>query len=133
MIDRFKKANSDIIMIIHSEGAVALLLDDIREIGFDVFNPVQPNVPGRLPHDLKNGLGNKLVFWGTVDQQDLLPKGTDQELERDIIEKINILAEMAITCRLRHTLFRLMSSPNVFSGLSNCVKSTAIIDSKILS
>lgn len=93
MIERFKEANPDIIMIIHSDGAVAPLLDDIREIGFDVFNPVQPNVPGHLPDDLKNGFGDKLVFWGAIDQQDLLPKGTDQELEHDIIDKISILGK----------------------------------------
>ena len=34
MIDRFRKANPDIIPILHCDGAVADLLDDIREIGF---------------------------------------------------------------------------------------------------
>lgn len=93
MIDRFKEAKSDIIPILHCDGAVAVLLDDIRDIGFEVFNPVQPRVPGHLPHDMKEQFGEKFAFWGAIDQQDLLPNGTDDELEKDIIEKISILGK----------------------------------------
>jgi uroporphyrinogen decarboxylase len=93
MIDRFKEAKPDIIPILHCDGAVAELLDDIHEIGFEVFNPVQPGVPGHLPKDMKSRFGDKFSFWGAIDQQDLLPNGTDEELENDIIEKINILGE----------------------------------------
>ncbi|HEY5511752.1 MAG TPA: uroporphyrinogen decarboxylase family protein [Prolixibacteraceae bacterium] len=93
MIDRFKEAKPDIIPILHCDGAVAELLEDIREIGFEVFNPVQPGVPGHLPQDMKERFGNKFAFWGAIDQQDLLPNGSDEELERDIIEKISILGK----------------------------------------
>ncbi len=93
MVDRFKVANPDIISILHCDGAVADLLDDIREIGFEVFNPVQPGVPGHLPEDMKTNFGDKFAFWGAIDQQDLLPNGTDEELEKDIIDKINILGK----------------------------------------
>jgi uroporphyrinogen decarboxylase len=93
MIDRFKEAKPDIIPILHCDGAVADLLDDIREIGFEVFNPVQPGVPGHLPADMKENFGDKFSFWGAIDQQDLLPNGTDNDLERDIAEKISILGK----------------------------------------
>jgi uroporphyrinogen decarboxylase len=91
MNDRFKQAKPDIIPILHCDGAVSDLLVDIYEMGFEVFNPVQPGVPGHLPHDMKNNFGELFSFWGAIDQQDLLPKGTDEELENDIIEKITIL------------------------------------------
>ena len=93
MIDRFKAAKPDIIPILHCDGAVAELLNDIHEIGFEVFNPVQPGVPGHLPQDMKSRFGDKFSFWGAIDQQVLLPNGTDEELENDIIEKINILGK----------------------------------------
>lgn len=93
MIDHFKSANPDIIPILHCDGAVKELLDDIHEIGFEVFNPVQPGVPGHTPEELKSGFGEKLSFWGAIDQQDLLPNGTDQELEDDISVKIRILGQ----------------------------------------
>jgi uroporphyrinogen decarboxylase len=93
MNDRFKAAKTDIILILHCDGAVADLLDDIHEMGFEVFNPVQPGVPGHLPQDMKSRFGEKFAFWGAIDQQDLLPNGTDEELENDIIEKISILGK----------------------------------------
>ena len=93
MVDRFRRANPEIIPILHCDGAVADLLDDIRDIGFEVFNPVQPGVPGHLPEDMKSNFGEKFAFWGAIDQQYLLPKGTDEELEKDIIEKISILGK----------------------------------------
>ncbi|HAZ02135.1 MAG: hypothetical protein A2W90_22655 [Bacteroidetes bacterium GWF2_42_66] len=93
MVDRFKAIKPDIIPILHCDGAVAELLDDIREIGFEVFNPVQPGVPGHLPQDMKRRFGGLFSFWGAIDQQVLLPNGSDQELEADIIEKINILGK----------------------------------------
>jgi uroporphyrinogen decarboxylase len=93
MVDRFKAAKSDIIPILHCDGAVAELLDDISEIGFEVFNPVQPGVPGHLPRDVKERFGGKFSFWGAIDQQNLLPNGSDWELELDIIEKISSLGK----------------------------------------
>ena len=89
----FKDANPDIIPILHCDGAVSKLLDNIREVGYEVFNPVQPGVPGHGPKDLKDAYSEKFVFWGAIDQQDLLPKGSDEELEADIIEKIQILGK----------------------------------------
>lgn len=93
MNERFKAAKPDIIPILHCDGAVAPLLNDIQEMGFEVFNPVQPDVPGHLPKDLKDNFGHLFPFWGAIDQQDLLPNGTDEELEKDIMEKISILGE----------------------------------------
>jgi uroporphyrinogen decarboxylase len=93
MIDRFREAKPDIIPILHCDGAVADLLNDIHEIGFEVFNPVQPGVPGHLPQDMKDNFGDIFAFWGAIDQQDLLPNGSDDELKNDIIEKISILGK----------------------------------------
>jgi uroporphyrinogen decarboxylase len=91
MIETFKKANPNIIPILHCDGAVKELLVDIKEMGIDVFNPVQPNVPGHGAEEIKGGFGNMLAFWGAIDQQRLLPNGTDEEVEKDIREKIAVL------------------------------------------
>jgi len=93
MIDIFKKANPEIIPILHCDGAVAELLVDIREMGFEVFNPVQPGVPGHLPKEMKDRFGDMFAFWGAIDQQDLMPNASDEELEKDIIEKISVLGK----------------------------------------
>jgi uroporphyrinogen decarboxylase len=93
MNQAFRDAKPDIILILHCDGAVSALLNDFHEMGYEVFNPVQPGVPGHDPATLKNKFGDKLCFWGAIDQQDLLPRGTDAELEADIREKIRILGQ----------------------------------------
>ncbi len=93
MIDRFKAAKPDIIPILHCDGAVSKLLPQIRQIGFEVFNPVQPGVPGHAPREMKDAFGDQFAFWGAIDQQFLLPRGSDAELEADIREKIAVLGK----------------------------------------
>jgi uroporphyrinogen decarboxylase len=93
MLETFKKENPSVLTMLHCDGAVKELLADIREMGIEVFNPVQPGVPGHSPKELKDEFGNKLVFWGAIDQQYLLPNGSDAEVERDIKEKIEILGK----------------------------------------
>jgi uroporphyrinogen decarboxylase len=89
----FREAKPDILLILHCDGAVSPLLNDFWEMGYEVFNPVQPGVPGHDPATLKQKFGDKLCFWGAIDQQDLLPRGGDEELEADIREKIGILGK----------------------------------------
>jgi len=91
MNQAFRDANPDIVLALHCDGAVSRLLDTICELGYEVFNPVQPGVPGHGAQELKDGWGDRLIFWGAIDQQDLLPKGSDDELEADIRDKIRIL------------------------------------------
>jgi len=88
-----KALNPNIIVMQHCDGAVAPILDDWIEVGLEVFNPVQPNVPGHDPQDLKSKFGDKLSFWGAIDQQKLLPNGTKEEIEADVAEKIHILGK----------------------------------------
>jgi uroporphyrinogen decarboxylase len=89
----FRAVNPEVVPILHCDGAVSKLLDDFREAGFEVFNPVQPGVPGHGPRELKERFGDRFIFWGAIDQQELLPRGADEELEADICEKIEILGK----------------------------------------
>ena len=50
-----------------------------------------PEPAGHEPEELKARLGDRLSFWGAIDQQYLLPNGTPQEIERDVAEKIRVL------------------------------------------
>lgn len=88
-----KSTNPDVLVMYHTDGAVSPILDDLADIGMDVFNPVQPNVPGHDPQQLKDALGERIAFWGAIDQQQLLPNGTPAEIEADVAEKIRILGE----------------------------------------
>jgi len=88
-----KAINPDVVIMQHCDGAVAPILGEWIEVGLEVFNPVQPNVPGHEPEDLKSKFGRILSFWGAIDQQYLLPNGTYEEIEADVAEKIKVLGE----------------------------------------
>jgi uroporphyrinogen decarboxylase len=93
MIEKLKKENPDIIVIMHSDGAVAPLIDDFIEIGVDVYNPVQPNVSGSDPQELKDKYGQRICFFGGIDQQLLLPSGDIGKIRAEIKERISILGK----------------------------------------
>ena len=62
MIEKLRKENPDIIVIMHSDGAVAPLIDDFIEIGVDVYNPVQPNVTVQIRRSLRTSMVKRSVF-----------------------------------------------------------------------
>jgi uroporphyrinogen decarboxylase len=87
----FKAVNPDVLTMYHCDGAIAPILGDLIEIGLDVFNPVQPNVPGHEPDALKAQFGDRLSFWGAIDQQYLLPRGTVEEIDAEVARMIETL------------------------------------------
>jgi uroporphyrinogen decarboxylase len=93
LFQELKATNPDVLIAYHSDGVVAPVLDELIEIGMDVFNPVQPNVPGHEPEELKSKFGDQVAFWGAIDQQHLLPQGTPEEIEADVAAKIRVLGE----------------------------------------
>ena len=90
-----RAVNPDVIIMQHSDGAVAPILEDWIEVGLEVFNPVQPNVPGHEPEELKANFGNRLSFWGAIDQQTLLPYGKPADIDADVEARIQVLGRGA--------------------------------------
>ena len=88
---QIKAVRPDIILIMHSDGAVAPLLDDFIEMGIQVYNPVQPNVPGSHPKELKAHYGNSISFFGGIDQQGLLPGGDADHIRDEIWYRCQVL------------------------------------------
>ena len=82
LIQKLRAINPELILIMHSDGAVAPLIDDFIEIGVDVYNPVQPNVPGSNPAELMKNYGGRIRFFGGIDQQALLPEGDVCKIEK---------------------------------------------------
>jgi uroporphyrinogen decarboxylase len=93
VIAKLKAINPDLLVIMHSDGAVAPLLDDMIEIGVDVYNPVQPNVPGSDPVELKQKYGGRISFFGGIDQQQLMPSGDIEALGKEMKFRAGVLGE----------------------------------------
>jgi uroporphyrinogen decarboxylase len=93
LIEKLHRENPEIIIIMHSDGAVAPLIDDFIEIGVDVYNPVQPNVYGSDPQELKDKYGSRISFFGGIDQQQLLPSGDIRAIGAEVKRRIKILGK----------------------------------------
>ena len=93
MIAELRKKNPELVIIMHSDGAVAPLLEDFIEMKIDVYNPVQPNVPGSDPRELKDAYGERISFFGGIDQQELLPSGDADAIREEMARRAGILGE----------------------------------------
>jgi uroporphyrinogen decarboxylase len=67
---------------IHCCGKVVEILDDLLEIGVDLFNPFQPEVMDVA--ELHRRYHGRLAFWGGVSTQRLLPYATPAEVEAEV-------------------------------------------------
>jgi uroporphyrinogen decarboxylase len=81
---------TDAKLYLHSCGAVSELIPDWIEVGLDILESLQPLAKGMEAEKLKREFGGKIVFWGGLDEQRLLPFGTPEEIEAEVKRIINI-------------------------------------------
>ena len=74
----------------HFGDYVAGLIDDLVEIGMDILNPVQVTALGDTAA-LKARFGDKVVFWGGIDTQHVLPHGSAKDVETEVQQRIRDL------------------------------------------
>jgi hypothetical protein len=79
---------------IHSCGAVARLIPEFIDAGFDILNPVQCSAAGMDARMLKREFGRDIVFWGGgANTQHTIAFGTPEEVYREVRERIEIFGD----------------------------------------
>ena len=68
----------------HCCGAVSSLIPHFIDLGIDILNPVQVRATGMDAVKLKANYGKDIVFWGGIDSQQVLPTGSDKEVEEEV-------------------------------------------------
>ena len=68
----------------HTCGSVFRLMDQFIEVGIDILNPIQPGALEMEPERIKAAYGDKLTFWGGIDEQGLLTNGTPEEVRAEV-------------------------------------------------
>jgi uroporphyrinogen decarboxylase len=88
----FIKSRTEAKIFFHSCGNILEILDDLIEVGVDIVNPVQVSA---MPDTaaLKRRFGNRVVFWGAIDTQHVLPYGSPKEVEEEVRRRIKDLGE----------------------------------------
>lgn len=86
LIRSFKEVNPRVKVVYHSDGNVLPIIPDLIEIGIDILNPVQPKCMN--PAEIKKLYGERLSFFGTIDEQETLPFGSVEEVRKEVKERI---------------------------------------------
>lgn len=84
MFDTFRKRNPDIKIAYHSCGSIREVIPDFIEIGLDILNPLQPLAANMEFSSIYNEFSDRLIFFGGVDVQNLLPKGSIQDIKNEV-------------------------------------------------
>jgi Uroporphyrinogen decarboxylase (URO-D) len=88
-IAELKAINPDLKVAYHSDGNIKRIIPELIEIGLDVLNPIQP--ASMDPRQIKKEFGDKLCFWGTVDEQKTLPFGTPAEVTAEVRQRLQTI------------------------------------------
>jgi uroporphyrinogen decarboxylase len=92
-IFKFIHEQADVKILLHSCGAIFPLIDDLIEAGVDILNPVQTMAAGMDPLRLKEAFGKRIVFWGGVDEQYILPRGSREEIYAEVEKLISVMGK----------------------------------------
>ncbi|MFC1879296.1 uroporphyrinogen decarboxylase family protein [Chloroflexota bacterium] len=86
------KANAEVKVLMHCDGAILPILDDLIEIGVDIINPIQTVVNGfEDTYALKERFGGRICFHGGIDVQQVLPNASVQQVRQEVAQRINDL------------------------------------------
>lgn len=88
-IAELKAINPEVKVAYHSDGNILPIIPELIEIGLDVLNPVQP--ASMDPAALKSHFGDKLCFWGSIDEQGTLPFGTPENVRDEVRTRLQTL------------------------------------------
>jgi uroporphyrinogen decarboxylase len=86
-----KAQNPALKIAYHSDGCIYPVIPELIEIGLDILNPVQPR--SMDPSLLKSTYGNRLCFWGSVDEQHTLPFGSPDDVRDEVLSRLATLGE----------------------------------------
>jgi uroporphyrinogen decarboxylase len=90
-IAALKAINPQVKVAYHTDGTVWPIIPDLVEIGLDILNPVQPACMD--PAEVKRLYGDRLCFWGSIDEQDTLPFGTPEKVRNEVITRLKTIGK----------------------------------------
>ena len=88
LIDSIKLKHSHIKTLYHCCGSVSPFIEDFIEIGIDALNPVQVSAVDMDSKMLSEKFGGRILFWGGIDQQGVLVKGTPEDVRQETLKRI---------------------------------------------
>ena len=89
LISTFKEMG--FVTLYHSCGSCVPIIDDLIEAGLDFLDPIQVTAAGMKPAELFPRFGDRLSFHGAIDEVELLPHATPEEVYKETMRIIDVL------------------------------------------
>ena len=90
-IKEVKTINPKLKVAYHSDGNISDIIEELIEIGVDVLNPIQPACID--PAKVKEQYGDRLCFWGSIDEQHTLPFGSADDVKNEVIKRLKTIGK----------------------------------------
>lgn len=87
----YTKQFTDAAFLHHSCGSVFPLIGELIDAGVEILNPIQPKAADMSPENLKSHWGDKIVFHGGIDTQEILPFGNRESVENAVRHTIDVM------------------------------------------
>jgi len=98
----------------HTDGAARVFLPDLVDrVGIEVLNPVQWRCPGMEREGLVRDFGGRIIFHGSIDNQQTLAFGTVDDVVAEVRQSIEIYASARWICAPCHNLQPITPTENV--------------------
>ncbi len=76
--------DNGLMVLLHSCGSVRPILPDLIDMGVNALLVFQTTAAGMDPESIARDFGGRMVFYGGLDVQSLLSRGTRAEVEREV-------------------------------------------------
>ena len=92
MFKGFRKENSELFVKLHSCGDYSPIIGDMIELGVDLSGLMQPTGGNKDQAGIKKKFGDDIALIGGLDVQNLLPRGSVEEVRAGVLEVMKNLA-----------------------------------------
>jgi uroporphyrinogen decarboxylase len=98
----------------HTDGAARMFLPDlIDRVGIEILNPIQWRCTGMEREKLVTDFGKRIIFHGSIDNQQTLPFGTVDDVIREVRESMEIYRDVRWICGPCHNLQPVSPTANI--------------------
>jgi len=98
----------------HTDGAARPFLPDlIDRVGIEVLNPIQWRCPGMERERLVADFGDRIIFHGSIDNQQTLAFGSVDDVVREVRQSVRIYQNARWICAPCHNLQPVSPTDNI--------------------
>jgi len=100
----------------HTDGAARVFLPDlVDKVGIEVLNPIQWRCRGMERELLVRDFGGRIVFHGSIDNQQTLPFGSPAEVENEIADSVQLYRSARWICAPCHRIQSVTPTANILA------------------